>query len=202
MKSKDSVKGSANLAPNSAKAPKNGRGSKMPTSKAGKGVQGSKKSITKTEKGEKKTKSDNTSVTSSKSRCPVSKKCGGCQFIDMPYRNQLKVKHERLEELLSKYCTVGEFIGMDDPDHYRCKVHAVFTHDRKGNPLSGIYQEGSHKVVPVESCLLEDKKADEIIATIRGMLRSFKIKTYDEDYGQGLLRHVLIRVGKIVVRSW
>nr|WP_292163589.1 23S rRNA (uracil(1939)-C(5))-methyltransferase RlmD [Butyrivibrio sp.] len=222
MKSKDSVKGSANLAQNSAKAPKNGRGSKMPASKAGKGVQGSKKSITKTEKGEKKTKepfakslkgskeakktvvrsekkatrSDNTSVTSSKSRCPVSKKCGGCQFIDMPYRNQLKVKHERLEELLSKYCTVGEFIGMDDPDHYRCKVHAVFTHDRKGNPLSGIYQEGSHKVVPVESCLLEDKKADEIIATIRGMLRSFKIKTYDEDYGQGLLRHVLIRVGK------
>ena len=129
-------------------------------------------------------------------RCKVSSKCGGCQFIDMPYKKQLKVKHDRLEELIGKYCEVGEFIGMDDPDHYRCKVHAVFTHDRKGNPLSGIYQEGSHKVVPVDACLLEDKKADDIIATIRGMLRSFKIKTYDEDYGQGLLRHVLIRVGK------
>ncbi|MCR5771299.1 MAG: 23S rRNA (uracil(1939)-C(5))-methyltransferase RlmD [Butyrivibrio sp.] len=144
--------------------------------------------------------SDNTDAAkasrSSRSRCKVSSKCGGCQFIDMPYKQQLRIKHDKLEDLLGKYCKVGTFIGMDDPDHYRCKVHAVFTHDRKGNPLSGIYQEGSHKVVPVDSCLLEDEKADAIIATIRGMLRSFKIKTYDEDYGQGLLRHVLIRVGK------
>lgn len=141
-------------------------------------------------------KTDKVEIKSVKSRCNVSSKCGGCQFIDMPYKQQLKVKHDRLEGLIGKYCEVGDFIGMEDPDHYRCKVHAVFTHDRKGNPLSGIYQEGSHKVVPVDACLLEDKKADDIIATIRGMLRSFKIKTYDEDYGQGLLRHVLIRVGR------
>ena len=51
-------------------------------------------------------------------------------------------------------------------------------------------------MVPVESCLLEDQKADAIIASIRGMLKSFKIKTYDEDNGFGLLRHVLIRIGK------
>ena len=135
-------------------------------------------------------------LTRSVSRCPVFKKCGACQMIDTPYETQLRKKHKKVADLLEPYCKVESFIGMETPEHYRCKVHAVFTHDRKGNPLSGIYQEGSHKVVPVESCLLEDKKADEIIATIRGMLRSFKIKTYDEDYGQGLLRHVLIRVGK------
>ncbi len=42
---------------------------------------------------------------------------------------------------------------------------------------------------------MDDKKADQIILTIRGMLKSFKIKTYDEDSGYGLLRHVLIRKG-------
>ena len=47
----------------------------------------------------------------------------------------------------------------------------------------------------MERCLIEDEKADEIIGTIRGMLKSFKIKTYDEDNGYGLLRHVLIRRG-------
>ena len=129
------------------------------------------------------------------SRCPVSKKCGGCQMIDVPYQEQLKIKQERVQELLSPYCRVESFIGMDEPEHYRCKVHAVFTHDRKGNPLSGIYREGTHDVVPIEECLLENKKADDIIATIRGMLKSFKIKTFDEDNGFGLLRHVLIRVG-------
>uniref|UniRef100_UPI0034A4D3C5 23S rRNA (uracil(1939)-C(5))-methyltransferase RlmD n=1 Tax=Coprococcus comes TaxID=410072 RepID=UPI0034A4D3C5 len=52
-----------------------------------------------------------------------------------------------------------------------------------------------HRVVPVENCLIEDKKSQEIIRTIRGLLKSFKIKTYDEDTGYGLFRHVLIRRG-------
>ncbi len=131
------------------------------------------------------------------SRCPVSRKCGGCQMIDLPYEEQLKQKMKREEELLSEFCRVESFIGMDEPEHYRCKVHAVFTHDRKGNPLSGIYKENSHEVVPVERCLLENEIADNIIGTIRSMLRSFKIKTFDEDNGYGLLRHVLIRVGHV-----
>lgn len=130
-----------------------------------------------------------------KSRCPVSKKCGGCQMIDIPYAEQLKIKRGRVQELIGDYVKVDPFIGMDEPEHYRCKVHAVFTHDQKGNPLSGIYSEGTHNVVPVEECLLENAKADEIIGTIRGVLKSFKIKVYDEDNGFGLLRHVLIRVG-------
>ena len=131
-----------------------------------------------------------------KSRCPYSKKCGACQMIDTPYEKQLRQKHAKVQELLEPYTRVASFVGMEEPEHYRCKVHAVFTHDKKGNPLSGIYREGTHEVVPVDSCLLEDQKADAIIATIRGMLKSFKIKTYDEDNGFGLLRHVLIRIGK------
>ena len=135
-------------------------------------------------------------MTRSKSRCPVFKKCGACQMIDTPYEQQLRKKHAHVAELLKPYCRVEAFVGMESPEHYRCKVHAVFTHDKKGNPQSGIYREGSHEVVPVDSCLLEDKKADAIIASIRGMLKSFKIKTYDEDNGYGLLRHVLIRIGR------
>ena len=117
-------------------------------------------------------------------------------MIDTPYKKQLQQKHAKVNELVGSFCKVESFVGMDNPEHYRCKVHAVFTHDKKGNPLSGIYREGTHEVVPVESCLLENQKADAIIASIRGMLKSFKIKTYDEDNGYGLLRHVLIRIGR------
>ena len=52
-------------------------------------------------------------------------------------------------------------------------------------------------MVPVETCLLEDQRADAIIATIRGLLKSFKIRTYNEDTGYGLLRHVLIRTAHV-----
>ena len=140
-------------------------------------------------------KFDSKEENSGKSRCPYSKKCGGCQMIDIPYKEQLKIKHNRVEELIGKYGKVEPFIEMEQPEHYRCKVHAVFTHDRKGNALSGIYREGTHEVVPIESCFLENQKADAIITTIRKLLKSFKIKTYDENNGFGLFRHVLIRIG-------
>ena len=96
---------------------------------------------------------------------------------------------------------MGEFgklepmIGMENPDHYRNKVHAVFGLDQKHRPIAGVYEEKTHRVVDVESCFLENKKSTAIIRTIKNLLRSFKIKTYDEDTGYGLLRHVLIRTG-------
>ena len=127
--------------------------------------------------------------------CPVYRKCGGCQYLHLDYKKQLEEKQKMMETLLKGICPVRPITGMEDPWHYRNKVHAVFSHDRKGNPISGVYQENSHIVLPVERCLIEDEKADEIIGTIRGMLKSFKIKTYDEDTGYGLLRHVLVKRG-------
>ena len=84
-----------------------------------------------------------------------------------------------MEELLGGVCPVRPIIGMEEPYHYRNKVHAVFGLDRKNNPISGIYKEGTHRILPVDSCLIEDQKADEIIVTIRSMLRSFKIRVFD-----------------------
>ena len=54
-------------------------------------------------------------------------------------------------------------------------------------------KKNSHDVVDIESCQIEDQEADAVIREIKGLLKSFKIKTYDEDTGYGLLRHVLIR---------
>ena len=128
-------------------------------------------------------------------KCNISKKCGGCQFQGIPYKEQLKKKQKKEQSLLGAYGKVCSIIGMENPYYYRNKVHAVFDRDRKGNIISGIYEEGTHRVVPVENCLIEDEKSQAIIRTIRGMLKSFKIRTYDEDTGYGLLRHVLIRRG-------
>ena len=127
--------------------------------------------------------------------CPVAKKCGGCQLLHMDYKKQLAWKKERTAQLLKPYGKLKEIIGMETPEHYRCKVHAAFGRDSRGNVISGTYQEKSHKIVPVENCLLENEKADAVIATIRKLLKSFKIKIYDEDTGYGLLRHVIVRVG-------
>ena len=130
------------------------------------------------------------------SRCPYSRKCGGCQLIDVPYEKQLKEKEKNLKKLLGEFGKIEPIMGMENPDHYRNKVHAVFGIDGRKRPVAGVYEAKSHRVVDVEHCFLENEKATEIIRTIKSLLRSFKIKTYDEDSGYGLLRHVLIRTAK------
>lgn len=128
-------------------------------------------------------------------KCSVSKKCGSCQYQGVPYKEQLVAKQKRMKKLLGKFANVKPIIGMDDPFYYRKKVHAVFDRDKKGNIICGTYEAKTHKVVPIEECMIEDKISQEIIRTIRDMLKSFRIKTYDEDTGYGLLRHVLVRRG-------
>ena len=128
-------------------------------------------------------------------KCSVSKKCGRCQYQGVPYKEQLAAKQKRMKKLLGKFANVKPIIGMDDPFYYRNKVHAVFDRDKKGNIICGTYEAKTHKVVPIEECMIEDKISQEIIRTIRDMLKSFRIKTYDEDTGYGLLRHVLVRRG-------
>ncbi len=127
--------------------------------------------------------------------CPVSKECGGCKWIDKEYVVQLKEKEKWVKGLLEPFCKTEPIIGMEQPTHYRNKVHAVFGEDRKHNIISGIYEEGTHRIVPVDRCLIENEKADAIIVSIRELLKSFKIRPYNEDTGYGLLRHVLIRTG-------
>ena len=128
-------------------------------------------------------------------KCSVSKKCGSCQYQGVPYKEQLATKQKKMKKLLGKFANVKPIIGMDDPFYYRNKVHAVFDRDKKGNIICGTYEAKTHKVVPIEECMIEDKISQEIIRTIRDMLKSFRIKTYDEDTGYGLLRHVLVRRG-------
>ncbi|MCR5792428.1 MAG: 23S rRNA (uracil(1939)-C(5))-methyltransferase RlmD [Lachnospiraceae bacterium] len=132
---------------------------------------------------------------SMQTKCPYAKKCGGCKYQGTEYTKQLQIKTDEVKGHLSRFGKVHPVCKMEHPYHYRNKVHAVF-HYNKGQIISGTYQEGSHKVVSVEECNIEDVKAAPIVATIRKLLKSFKIKIYNEDTGYGLFRHVLIRTGR------
>ena len=127
--------------------------------------------------------------------CPHAKKCGGCQLQHLPYERQLAQKQRRAQELLDGFGPVLPILGMEEPTHYRNKVTAAFALDRNRKVVSGIYQPGSHAVVPVDDCLIEDRAADAILVTIRRMLPDFRIRVYDERSGTGWLRHVLVRRG-------
>ena len=125
-------------------------------------------------------------------KCEHYKKCGGCQLQNLPYDRQLSFKQVKVIKLLGKYAHVNEIIGMDNPYHYRNKVQAAFKRVG-GKIVSGVYQSSTHNIIPVDSCMIEDEKADEVIVTIRKLLKSFKLKVFNEDTFEGFLRHVLVK---------
>lgn len=127
--------------------------------------------------------------------CPLYRKCGGCQLQNMSYPRQLEYKQGQVQRLLGKFHRVEPIIGMEHPYHYRNKVQAAFMLTRDRKIISGVYQASTHRVVSVESCMIEDTLADEIIASIRKLMPSFKMLPYNEHTGAGFLRHVLVKHG-------
>ena len=135
--------------------------------------------------------------------CPYAKKCGGCQLQNMDYNRQLKFKQAKAVSLLGRFHRVYDIIGMKNPYNYRNKVQAAFGLTRGGKIVSGVYQSSSHRIVNVDKCMIEDKKADEIIVFIRSVLPEYRIIPYNEDSKKGFLRHVLVKrsfsTGQIMV---
>lgn len=125
--------------------------------------------------------------------CNFQKKCGGCQYQGMAYEEQLERKHRLVKRLIGPFCPVEPVAGMYYPYYYRNKVHRVFGLDKKGHPIYGIYKQGTHDIIQVKDCLIEDRQCQKIIDTIWSLLPSFKIRTYDEDSDRGFLRHVIVR---------
>ena len=125
--------------------------------------------------------------------CPVAKKCGGCQYQGIPYEEQRKKKEKTVRALCGKLGVVHPTTGMENPLHYRNKIHASFRKLKNGEIVSGKYEENSHRVVPVDNCRIENETAAVILNDICRLIQSFRILLYNEDTGTGLLRHVLIR---------
>lgn len=125
--------------------------------------------------------------------CPYEKKCGGCSYLSMDYKEQLKKKKKYVAGLVKDYAKIDSVTGMDNPYHYRNKVTCSFGMDYKKHPVAGIYAEKSHNIVPVKNCLIEDERAATVLETMKELFKSFKLRYYDEKTGYGLIRHVQIR---------
>jgi 23S rRNA (uracil1939-C5)-methyltransferase len=128
-------------------------------------------------------------------KCPHFYQCGGCQLQHLSYEGQTEFKQKNIEKLMRQYHKVNNILTMKDPYNYRNKVHSTVSHDQKGKIISGIYEENTHRVIPIEQCAIQDKRADQIIASVREIMRTYKMKAYDEDTAQGFLRHILVKTG-------
>jgi 23S rRNA (uracil1939-C5)-methyltransferase len=132
--------------------------------------------------------------------CPISRRCGGCEWLAVPYPIQLRRKQEQMEELFEPVCrhdgcSVSKIAGMDDPRGYRHKAATPYAPGAKGRIRSGFYESGSHRLVYCKSCLVEDERARPILNDVALVAQRLRIPAYQEDRGTGVLRHAVVRVG-------
>ena len=125
--------------------------------------------------------------------CVHFKDCGACSFRLAFPKGQLKKKEEYLARLFEGR-KLEPIEAMENPYHYRNKVLRTYKGLGKNKLISGIYEKGSHWVVPIDGCLIEDERAKRVQRTIYRLLSQAGLSAYDEDTGKGLIRHSLVRV--------
>ena len=126
--------------------------------------------------------------------CPLSGRCGGCMYANVDYSDELLDKFIQEERLLSSFGRVYPVLPADPVTGYRCKIQAVCGTGKDGRMVTGIYRKGTHVLVPVRNCAVEDDRAAAVLSTIRTLSGRYGITAYDEDRFTGNLRHVLIRL--------
>lgn len=134
--------------------------------------------------------------------CPVASCCGGCTMRHISYEAQLAWKQKRVSDCMERIggLTAGRdfeylpIIGMRDPGRYRNKAQYPVGM-KYGNVVTGFYAGRTHSVVASEDCLIEPESFGKILRVIREYAQERNIPVYDEETGQGLIRHVLLREG-------
>lgn len=130
--------------------------------------------------------------------CEIYQACGGCQIMHLRYDKQLDFKADLLKQALKKFQPSGykdypilETIGMDQPSHYRAKLQFQ-TRSFKGKVHAGLYAENSHRLIPIQDCLVQDQTTQRIINVVADLLTKHRIPIYDERKIQGI-RTVMVR---------
>ena len=137
---------------------------------------------------------NNKSVDRVNVNCTNYDKCGGCNLLHLSYNKQLEFKKNNIRLLFKNKginVSIKDTLGMNNPYNYRNKVIASVSYQNK-KIVYGMYEENSHEVVYNKNCLIQNKKLNELLISIKEELDNLKIKP--EGFG-GVLRHIMMRIG-------
>lgn len=134
--------------------------------------------------------------------CPYYYRCGGCHIMHSSYAGQLSFKRKRVKDSLERigrisHVEVDETIGMENPYRYRNKVQIPLGRV-DGKFVAGFYARRSHRIVDIESCIVQHQDGDLVLGVLRNWAEEFSITTYHNDLSvdpKGILRHLMVRKG-------
>lgn len=133
------------------------------------------------------------------SDCTTYKRCGGCKLRHVKYEETLNIKRNAVQSLVNKTLqnkiTVENTIGMEHPYHYRNKAQYPVGTTPEGKPVIGVYANRTHDIIPIDTCFIQNEKTEEIANYILDFISKNKISIYNEKTGNGLIRHIVTKIG-------
>lgn len=131
--------------------------------------------------------------------CGAYSRCGGCNLQHIDYHAQLDFKTRLVKDNLErigglKEITVHDTIGMLYPRNYRNKAQYPVA-SVNGSIVTGFYAARSHDVIESEKCGIQDIASEKVLRIVSRFIREKGISAYDEMTGNGLVRHIVTRVG-------
>jgi 23S rRNA (uracil1939-C5)-methyltransferase len=93
---------------------------------------------------------------------------------------------------------------------YRNKVTYPIGMSATGHVQAGYYQKGSHKLINLNQCPVQDQQLNPLLAEIKLDIQKQGWPIYDETRHKGLIRHLGLRIGRrtgeilltLVVKDW
>ena len=122
--------------------------------------------------------------------------CGGCAYTAITYAHELEIKRRTVEAAFRKAgvdAKVGDVLTAGVCTGYRNKAQYPVQAGRDGTPVIGFYAPKSHRAVEAAHCPLTPPVFGEIAEVIRAHAVAAGVTPYDEESGEGLLRHIYLR---------
>ena len=133
------------------------------------------------------------------SDCDTYKRCGGCNLRHIEYEETLKMKQNALQSLvnktLNKKVQVEETLGMQNPYFYRNKAQYPVGIDKDGKPQIGVFANRTHEIIPIKKCFIQNEKSEELSKFVFNWIIKNNISIYDEKTRNGLVRHIVTKIG-------
>lgn len=146
--------------------------------------------------------------------CPHFGECGGCNYQNLPYEEQLKIKKNQVYKLLTPVLkkqmllnkiegelevyidTIFEGIKASPVQHgYRNKMEFSFGDEIKNGPLAlGMHKRGSfYDIVSVKECQIVDEDYQKILSCVLDYFEEKQTTYFHRLRHEGYLRHLLVR---------
>ena len=130
------------------------------------------------------------------SDCPYFSKCGGCNFLNLPYEKTIQFKENLIKDTFKKIAKLDiqiDEIIKSNRFNYRNKM-VFFPLKKDGKFTFGMFEENSHNLVEIKSCLIAKNEINNVLNICENYFENNNFNPFDFEKRTGDIKYLTIRI--------